>query len=98
MSDREALAAEIEEFLGKHARIAPGFDSALDDPSDRYTGPDSAMLSGAAESLRKGLDAPDVWSSWGSGCYSSIGDREAAAWHDRLIERLREFRPARTPR
>ncbi len=91
--ERRQLADEIDAFLAKHARIAANYDPGIDDPGDRFNGPDSGMFEVAARALRGDGEVPEVWSSWGSGCYSPLGDRSAAALHDELLARLREFRP-----
>ena len=91
--ERQQLADEIDAFLAKHARIAANYEPGIDDPGDRFNGPDPGMLEVAAQALRDGGDVPDVWSSYGSGCYQPLTDRVAAQLHDDLIVRLRYFRP-----
>jgi len=91
------LADEILEFLERHARTAADFDPAYDDPSERFSGPDPVTLSLAAAAIREGSVPPPVQSSWGSGCYSPYGDREAQAWHDRLCAAVADLRTSSAP-
>lgn len=86
------LAAEIQEFLSKHAGIRPDYVAGEEDPEERFTSPDASCMSAAAHFLNEGLDLRAVpWSSWSSGGYKPYVDNEARAWHDRLKEECKQF-------
>lgn len=95
--ERRTLAAEIRTFIEKHAQVSPSFDPQFDDPEDRFTGPDSALLSAAADALEVDADYNYVHSDWGSGCYRPYTDTEAQAWHDDLVRRVNDLRPSAAP-
>lgn len=95
---RSALAAEIAEFLLKHARVAADYDPAFDSPDARFNGPDAAMLNAAAAALQEDGEIPVVQSDWSSGCYSPYPDTRAKQWHDGLVRRLADMRQAPAPR
>ncbi|WP_315922819.1 hypothetical protein [Mesorhizobium sp. SP-1A] len=98
MSDeRTELAKEIRAFIDNHAKLSPSFDPQFDDPEDRFTGPDSALLSAAADALEADADYNYVHSDWGSGCYKPYADAKAQAWHDDLVRRANVLRPSATP-
>jgi len=95
--ERRSLAAEIRAFVEKHANLSPNYDPEFDAPEDRFTGPDTALLSAAADALEVDADYNYVHSDWGSGCYRPYTDAEAKAWHDDLVRRANELRPSATP-
>ena len=99
MSAETELADEIMDFLSRHARTSPAWDPDLDDPSERYTGPDPCLMGKAARQLREGIPAPVPWSSWSSGCYSPMNDVAARQLHDALKARIAalETGPAPSP-
>lgn len=89
MTDQLELAKKIHDFLDAHAKTAAAFDPDHDDPSERFNGPDSAMLYAAAERLKAGAPFKMPFSSWGSGCYQPLHDKEAKAKHDDLLAELK---------
>lgn len=97
MDDRERLADEIMGFLARHARRSPEHDPETDPPEEAFTGPDPATLFQAAACLRSGDEVPMPWSEWGSGCYASMRDDGARAWHDRLVSAVRKYAPHQPP-
>jgi hypothetical protein len=80
-----ALADRIDAFVAAHAKTAPGYDPKRDEPEERFTGPDSALLAAAAHALRAGAGVRSVWSGWESGCYGPYSDKAARAEHDALV-------------
>lgn len=91
-TERAELAAEIKEFIEKHANISPSYDPEHDDPEDRFTGPDASLMNHAALALEEDREFSFVHSDWGSGCYSPYGDKQARAWHDDLKQRANDLR------
>jgi hypothetical protein len=91
MTERLALAAKIDAFLNAHAKTAAAYDPEVDDPSERFNGPDSAMFYAAAERLKADMPFQMPFSSWGSGCYQPVHDKEAKAKHDELVSELRQY-------
>ena len=89
MTDRLALAEKIEKFLKAHAKTAAAYDPNVDDPSERFNGPDSAMLHAVAERLKADAPFQLPLSSWGSGCYQPVHNKEARIKHDEIIAELR---------
>ena len=79
------LAADILKFLAAHAKPAVNYDPAWDEPAGQYRSPDAGMLYVAAQQLAAGLSAERVFSSWDSGGYRPLQDRQACAWHDRIV-------------
>lgn len=85
------LAEEIDRFIAQHAKISGAYDPDFDDPSERFNGPDSALLESAAIALRQGQEPPRVHSTWGSGCYRpTSGDPIAVRWHDCLVKAVND--------
>lgn len=91
MTERLALAIKIDEFLKTHAKTAASYDPDVDDPSERFNGPDSAMLYAAAERLKADAPFQMPFSSWGSGCYQPVHDKDAKARHDEIMSELRLY-------
>jgi hypothetical protein len=89
MTDRLELAKKIHDFLDAHAKTAAAFDPEYDDPSERFNGPDSAMLYAAAERLKADVPFQMPFSSWGSGCYQPLHDQQAKEKHDEILAELR---------
>lgn len=91
MTDRLELAKKIHDFLEAHAKTAAAFNPEHDDPSERFNGPDSSMLYAAAERLKADAPFPMPFSTWGSGCYKPVHDKEAKAKHDEILAELRLY-------
>lgn len=84
------LVSEIRNFLESHANISPNYDPDYDDPEDRFTGPDPSELSYAADILERGEKLESVpRSDWGSGCYGDYTDKQAKAWHDEIMKKIK---------
>lgn len=73
-TERAELAAEIKEFIEKHANISPSYDPEHDDPEDRFIEPDASLMNHAALALEEDREFSFVHSDWGSGCYSPYGE------------------------
>jgi hypothetical protein len=81
---RNTLAAEIRDFLDKHAL------KSAQEP-DKYSSPDANLMSSAANFIEQGLKVLHCWSEWGSGGYTPYADDKAKEWHDSLLRRIREY-------
>jgi hypothetical protein len=88
MIDRIELAEKIDEFLKAHAKTAAAYNPDVDDPSERFNGPDSAMLYAAARRLKADAPFQMPFSSWGSGCYQPVHDKDARIKHDEIMAEL----------
>lgn len=88
----QSLDSEIRAFLEKHANISPNFDPEYDDYEDRFTGPDPSELEWAANMIAQ-QEPITNWphSSWTSGCYSPYEDKTAEAWHDSIMEKIKNY-------
>lgn len=85
MQTAAELAADITRLLATHAGRRPDFDPKWDGPEEQYTSPDAGILHAAAEQLARGEAPEPVNSSWESGGYRPYPDKDARAWHDRLV-------------
>lgn len=81
----EELGAYALAFLEKHAGVRPDYDPDFDDPEERWTGPDSALLHAAATLLSQGEKPIPVRSDWGSGTYRGWNNPALKAEHDALV-------------
>jgi hypothetical protein len=89
--DMSALSEEVMDFLERHAKTAGDYDPEFDAPGDRFNGPDSALLYGAAVLMAQGLRPIRVHSTWTSGCYKGWQDETLQAQHDDLVRRVNEL-------
>lgn len=84
------LILEIQSFLDKHARKVP---EARD--GEIYTSPDAHELLSFKEQLERGTPPKEIYfpnSSWESCGYQPYGDREARAWHDSILVKIKKIR------
>lgn len=88
---RQNLANRIESFLNSHAVVAASYDPEYDDPEERWSSPDAAMMMVAAQNIRNGDPIIKVHSTWGSGGYKPYGDVEARKEHDMLLAEIYEL-------
>ena len=89
--DSKELSKEIFSFLDSHAKLAANYDPKYDDPEDRFNGPDSASLYAVAIALENELDFVMPFSSFGSGCYEPISDKEVSEKHNRIMSEIAEY-------
>lgn len=89
MSERIKLGNEILEFLKAHAKLA----ADQSDPEVKYNSPDGSEMETAAVLLldeKVPLNSIDVpFSSYGSGGYQPLNDKNVQAKHDSLKQRVR---------
>lgn len=86
-----ALPDRINDFIEQHAKLNADYDPKWDAPDERFNGPDSLLLWQAGEALRTGVAFPKVHSTYTSGCYSPMMDKEAMALHDELVKAVNEL-------
>lgn len=84
----EELGSYALHFLDKHAGVSPSYDPDYDEPDERWTGPDSALLNAAAVMLTRNERPIIVHSDWGSGTYRGFADKALKAEHDALVSEI----------
>lgn len=86
----KSLPQQIFEFLEKYAKTAADFDPDLDHESERFNGPDSAMLYSAALMLQNNEEPSRLFvhSDWHSGCYKTNLDNEGEKIHSSILKEI----------
>lgn len=90
----ESLSSQIFSFLEKYAKTSADFDPVYDDESERFNGPDSAMLYSAAVMIesKSELSRLFVHSDWHSGCYKTNLDSDGEQIHSSIIQAISELK------
>lgn len=94
--DTSDLPKLIRGFVIRYAKTSGDYDPGFDPPSARFNGPDPVSLLQAADAIERG-EQTQVWSEFGSGCYTGFGDKNLQALHDRIVRMINDFRPSATP-
>lgn len=95
-ADPADLPTLIRGFVIRHAKTSGDYDPGFDPPSARFNGPDPVSLLQAASAIERG-EQTQVWSEFGSGCYSGFGDKRMQALHDRIVLMIQSYRPTSAP-
>lgn len=87
---KQSLVQEIEEFLSKHGKKAHD-----EDEGEYWNSPDAQSLEFFKIRLEAGDDPKQISypnSSWESGGYKPYSDKEAKAWHDNILFKIKKLR------